>query len=143
VVTGEVGEGRDVVVVVHGEVAVGHHRTPAVPPAAAHDVHARRAERVGRAHHGADVVVVPEVLDGDVERVRAGGQVVGHRGAPPVAVGVDDVARVAVGEQLGVVVAVGGPVGGVARPRPHPTCPGTAHSVAPGDSSSGPAMVAG
>ena len=114
---GESDQLVDRVVVVQPQVAVGHHGPAAVPAASAHDVHPGRAERVRRAHHGADVVVVPEVLDGDVERVGAGGQVGGHRVASPVAVGVDHVAGVAVLEQLGVVARVGGPARRPARPR--------------------------
>src|SRR5699024_4260656 len=73
---------------------------------ASHDVHGRDGERVGRAHHGADVRVVPEVLDGDVQRMAAGVDVGDDRLAPPVPVGVDDVAAVPFGEQLRVQARV-------------------------------------
>ena len=116
---GEVEQLGDRVVVVQLQVAVGHHGAAAVPAAAAHDVHAGRAERVRGAHHGADVVVVPEVLDGHVEGVRPGGEIGGHRVPPPVAVGVDHVAGVAVLEQLRVVARVGRPGRPAARPRSH------------------------
>ena len=51
-------------------VAVGDHGAAAVPAAAPDDVHGVHGERVGGAHHRADVGVVAEVLDRDV---RAGG----------------------------------------------------------------------
>jgi hypothetical protein len=83
-------------------VAVGDHRAAAVPAAAAHDVDLRRQERVRVAHDRSDVEVVLPVLDRDVERVPARVEVGHDRVAPPVAVAVDDVAPVALGEQLRV-----------------------------------------
>ena len=65
----------------------------------------RGQERVGGPHHGADVEVVLPVLDRDVERVPARVQVGHDRGDPPVPVAVDDVAGVALGQQLRVVAA--------------------------------------
>ena len=66
----------------------------------------RGEERVGVAHHRADVEVVLPVLDRDVEVVPAPVEVGHDRLAPPVAVAVDDVAPVAVGEQLRVVARI-------------------------------------
>ena len=134
--TGEGDQLGDRVVVVQPQVAVGDHGPAAVPAASAHDVHPGRAERVRGAHHGADVVVVPEVLDGDVERVRAGGQVGGHRIPSPVAVGVDHVAGVAVLEQLGVV-ALGRRPGSTARPATGRRRPGPAPAHSLGSAGSG------
>ena len=82
-------------------VAVGDHRAATVPAAVADDVHLGGQERVGRAHDRADVEVVLPVLDRDVEVVPAGVEVGDDRLHAPVAVAVDDVAPVALGEQLG------------------------------------------
>src|SRR5690606_30976327 len=79
------------------------------PPAAADDVHRLRGEGVGGADHRADVVVVLEVLDGNVERMPTAIQV-GHDGfALPVSVLLDHVAPVTVLEELRVVVFLGRP----------------------------------
>ena len=59
------------VVVAQPLIAVGHHGAAAVPAAPADDVHGVDGERVGGAHHRADVGVVAEVLDRDVQRVPA------------------------------------------------------------------------
>ena len=56
----------------------------------------------------ADVEVVLPVLDRDVERVAARVEVGDDRLVAPVAVAVDDVAAVAVREQLGVEARVAG-----------------------------------
>jgi hypothetical protein len=97
-------------VVAHVLVAVGDHGAAAVPAAAADDVDLRRQERVRVAHDRPDVHVVLPVLYGDVERVAARVEVGDDRVTPPVAVAVDDVAPVALGEQHGVEP-------GVVRPR--------------------------
>ena len=90
-------------VVAHVLVAVGHHRAAPVPPPVADDVHLAGQERVGRADDRADVEVVLPVLDGDVEVVPPGVEVGDDRLHRPVAVAVDDVAPVALGEQPLVV----------------------------------------
>src|SRR5919112_2367185 len=90
-------------------VAVGDHGAPTVPPAAAHDVHLGRGESVRGAHHGADVVVVAEVLDRDMQRVAPGIDIGDHGLATPVAVGVNNVAPITVAQQLRVVARVIGP----------------------------------
>ena len=100
-------------------VAVGDHGTAAVPAALADDVHLGGGEGVGGAHDRADVEVVLPVLDRDVEGVAAGVEVGDDRLEPPVAVAVDDVAAVAVLEQLGVVALVGRPL-----PLPRPDADG-------------------
>ncbi len=102
------GEGGGVGVVLDVEVAVGDHRAPAVPPTPADDVDGRDVERVRGAHDGADVEVVLPVLDGHVQRVTSGVEVGDDRIDRPVAVAVDDVAAVAVGEQCGVEAGVVG-----------------------------------
>ena len=92
------------VVVPHVLVAVGDHRPAPVPPLAADDVHLAGEEGVGRADDRADVEVVLPVLDGDVEVVAPGVEVGHDRLDRPVAVAVDDVAAVALAEQLRVVL---------------------------------------
>src|SRR6478736_5682437 len=93
----EVVDARVVVLVL---VAVGHHRSPAVPPALADHVKGSGVERVRGAHHRTDVEVVAPVLDGDVERVATGVEVRDDGIHPPVAVVVGDVAAVSVAEQV-------------------------------------------
>ena len=66
-------------------------------------------ERVGGAHDGADVEVVAPVLDRDGEVVAAGVEVGDDRLDRPVPVAVDDVAAVAVTQQLRVEPRVVGP----------------------------------
>ena len=83
-------------------VAIGDHRTPAVPAAPPDDVHGVGEERVGAAHDGADVHVVLPVLDRDVERMTPLVEIGDDRVHAPVPVAVDHVAGVAVREQLGV-----------------------------------------
>ena len=100
------GEGQQLgggVVVAQPLIAVGHHGAAPVPAAAADDVHGVDGERVGGAHHRADVGVVAEVLDRDVQRVPALVDVGDDRVARPVPVCVNDVAGVAVAQQRGVV----------------------------------------
>ena len=103
-------------VVAHVLVAVGDHGAAAVPPAAADDVHLGGEERVGAAHDRADVHVVLPVLDRDVEAVAAAVELGDDGVHRPVAELVDDVPRVAVGEQLPVVAGVIGPLLRAARP---------------------------
>ncbi len=94
------------VVVAQSLVAVGHHGAAAVPAATADDVHGVHREGIGGAHHGADVGVAAEVLDRDVQRVPAGVDVGDDRLARPIAVRVNDVAGVAVAQQVGVIAWV-------------------------------------
>ena len=110
------GQSGDVRVVVDVLVAVGDHRSPAVPPPVADDVHLLGQEGVGGPDDRADVEVVLPVLDRDVEVVPAGVQVGDDRLQRPVAVAVHHVAPVALGEQPGVVLVPG-------RPAPPPTGP--------------------
>ena len=110
-------EPRDIRVVLDVLVAVGDHRAALVPATAADDVHGVGGERVGAAHDRPDVHVVLPVLDGDVERVPVLVEVGDDRVHAPVPVAVDDVAGVAVLEQLGIVVRVGRPLGLAAGPR--------------------------
>ena len=84
--------------------------------ASADDVDTGDVEGVGAAHDGADVEVLADVLDGDVQPVGAGGQIGADRRDGPVAVAVDDVAPVAVRQQLAVVAGVGGPGVGACGP---------------------------
>ena len=104
----------DRLVVAYVLVAVGHHRAAPVPPAPPDDVHLGGEEGVGVADHRADVEVVLPVLDRHVEVVPAPVQVGDHCLPPPVAVPVDHVAPVALGQQLRVVAGVRRRV---ARPR--------------------------
>ena len=57
-----------VVVVAQSLVAVGDHGAAAIPAATADDVDGVHGERVGGAHHPADIGVVAEVLDRHVQR---------------------------------------------------------------------------
>ena len=126
-VRGERQQFGGAVVVAQPLVAVGHHGAAAVPAPAADDVHGVDGERVGGAHHRADVGVVAEVLDRDVQRMAAAVDVGDDRLPRPVPVGVDDVAGVAVAQQVRVVARVGG------RGPCHGPTPGVAcHSVGPG-----------
>jgi len=59
-------------------------------------------ERVRVTNHSADVEVVLPVLDRDVEWVPALVEVCHDRLDPPIAVPVDDVARIAACEQVGI-----------------------------------------
>ena len=111
-------ERGDVVVVAHVLVPVGDHRAALVPAALADDVHLGGPERVRAAHDRADVHVVLPVLDRHVERMPRLVEVGDDRRHRPVAVAVDDVAAVAVGEELTVVDRVRRPVGRVAGPGP-------------------------
>ena len=85
-------------------VAIGDHRSPSVPALAPDDVDRIHREGVGGPDDGADVGVVLEVLDGDVQLVAAGVDVRDDGVHLPVAVGVDDVATVTVCEQFRVEV---------------------------------------
>ena len=98
-------------------IAVGHHRTSAIPTSLAHDVHLCREERVGVAHDGADVEVVLPVLDGDVKGMPLAIEILDDGLEAPVAVAVDDVAAVAVGQELGVEAVVVGPGEGMGADR--------------------------
>ncbi len=93
----------------HVLVAVGDHGAPAVPASLADDVNRGREERVGVAHHRPDVQVVLPVLDGDVERHPAQVEVGDDRVHRPVAVAIDDVAAVSVGQQRRVEPRIGRP----------------------------------
>src|SRR5205823_1669106 len=84
----------EVGMVPHVLVGVGDHRTAPVPPASADDVHLGGEEGVGVAYDGADVEVVLEVLDRDVERVTSRVEVGDDRVVPPVPIAIDDVAPV-------------------------------------------------
>ena len=132
---GQPGVGREVqqlgggVVVAQPLIAVGHHGAAAIPAPPPDDVHGVDGERVGGAHHRADVGVVAEVLDRDVQRVPAPVDVGDDRLPRPVAVGVDDVAGVAVAQQVGVIPRVVGQARRPTGPTPGGRSP---HSVGPG-----------
>src|SRR5207248_7774422 len=78
------------------------------PPA--YDVHLCGEERVGAADDRADVQVVRPVLDRDMERMPPGVEVSDDRVARPIAIAVDDVAPIALAQQLRVEA-------GIVRPR--------------------------
>ena len=94
-------------------VAVGDHRPPPVPAAATDDVHSRRSEGVGVAHHGADVEIVLPVLHADVEREPGAIELLHDGLQPPVAEPVDHVATVTVGQQLRIQARIVRPRAGV------------------------------
>src|SRR5699024_12125829 len=85
-------------------VTVGDHSAPPVPALASDDVDRIHREGVGGADNGADVGVVLEVLDGDVQLVAAGVDVRDDGVHLPVAVGIDDVAAVTVCARFRVAV---------------------------------------
>ena len=66
-------------------------------------------KRVGVANNGADVEVVFPILDGDVKGMSLPIEIFDDGLEAPVAIAVDDVAAVAVGQELGVEVGVVGP----------------------------------
>ena len=90
-------------------VPIGDHRSPAVPSTASDDVHLGGQERVGGADDGADVEVVLPVLDGDVEGMSSGVEIVPDRLDRPVPIPVDHVASIAVGQQGEVEAGIVGP----------------------------------
>ena len=96
-------------------VAVGDHGPSPIPSPPADDVHLLCQERVRSTHDRADVEVMTEVLDRDVERVTPQVEVGDDRLEAPVAVAIDDVAPVTVGEKIRVQSLVVGPF---ADPRP-------------------------
>ncbi len=112
---GEVQQLGGAVVMAQSLVAVGHHGAAAIPAPAPDDVHGVDGERVGGAHHRADVGVVAEVLDRHVQRVSTPVDVGDDRVTGPVPVGVDDVASVAVAQQHWVIPRV---VGQLTHPGP-------------------------
>ena len=105
-----------VCVVANMLVPVGHHRAAPVPAAPSNDVNLRRHERVRRAHDGADVEVVGEVLDRDMEAVPAPVEILDDGLEQPVPVLVDHVSAVTGGEQFRVEPGLGRPRLGM---RPH------------------------
>ena len=98
-VGGELGRRIDVPDVL---VPIGHHRPAAIPSAAADDDHLGGEKRIRRAHDGSDVHVVLPVLDRHGELVSARIEVGDDRRDRPISVSVEDVAAVAVREQLGI-----------------------------------------
>ena len=95
------------------QVPIRDHRTTPVPAATSDDVDGRRAERVRVADDRPDVEVVVPVLDGHVEGMSPGVEVGDDRIVAPVAIAVDHVAAIAVGQQLGIEAVVVGPRLGV------------------------------
>lgn len=111
-----VDEVLDRAVVTHMLVPLGHHRAAPVPAAPANDVNLRRHERVRRTHDGADVEVVGEVLDRDMEAVTAPVEILDDGFEQPVPVLVDHVSAVTGGEQFRVESWISRPRLGM---RPH------------------------
>ena len=107
------GERGCVRVVAHVLVSVRHHRAAPVPAAPADDVDLGGEEGIGGAHDRADVEVVREVLDGNVEPVPALVEVLDDGLESPVAVLVDDVPPVAGQQQFPIKARVIGPRLGV------------------------------
>ena len=94
-------------------VAIGDHGPAAIPSPLPDDVHRSRQERIGVPNHGPDVEIVLPVLDDDVEGVAVLIEV-GLDGLDgPVAVVIDDIAPVSLGQQLGIEAGVVGPRFGV------------------------------
>ncbi len=90
-------------------VAVGHHCATPVPLPLAHDMHRSGEKGIGVAHDGTDVEVVLPVLDRHLEGMPALVEV-GHDGlTAPVAITIDNVAPVAVAQQIRVEAGIVGP----------------------------------
>ena len=96
--------------VVNVQVAIGDHRPASIPPSSTQDVHPGHVERIGGAHHRTDVEVVLPVLDGDVQWPTAGVKLGDDRLDTPVPVPINDIASVAVFQQVRVE-------SGILRPR--------------------------
>ena len=96
------------VVMAQSLIAVCHHRPAPVPAAPPDDVDGVHRERIGRTDDRADVGVVAEVLDRDVQRVPAPVDVGDDRFPRPIAVRVNDIAGVTVAQQHGVIAWVVG-----------------------------------
>ena len=107
----------DVRVVHEVLVPVSHHGAAPVPAAASHNVDGVDGKGVGSADHGADVGIVFEVLDGDVQRMPALIDILPDRLACPVTVGIDDIAAIPLREQFGIVFLRFGAFGQRAFPR--------------------------
>src|SRR5699024_1544977 len=85
-------------------VLVRDHRPAAVPAAFADDVHGCGVEGVGGAHDRTDVEVVLPVLDSDMEVVPRCIEVSNDRVVLPISILIDDIAPIALGQQLGIEV---------------------------------------
>src|SRR6476620_1931745 len=90
----------------HVEIAVGDHRSSAVPASPADNVHARDVEGVCGPHYRADVEVVFPVLDRYPQRVPPSLKIGNDRLNRPVAVAIDDIPAIAMLKQLRVEPAV-------------------------------------
>jgi len=98
-----VGDERlDAVVMIDVLVAVRDHGAAFVPPLLADDVNPRREEGVGVTHDCANVQIVLPVLDSYVEFVALGVEIRDDCLDAPVPVAVDDIAPVAIAQQLGI-----------------------------------------
>src|SRR5699024_12278406 len=89
-------------------IAVGHHRAAAIPAASAHDMHGINSKDISSAHNGADISVVFEILNRDVQRVPASIDISDNRFAAPIAIGVDEVAALAIYKQYRSIVLIVG-----------------------------------
>ena len=77
-------------------VLIGNHRSTTIPTTTPDNVDLSREERVRCPHDGADVEIVLEVLDGDMERMPPSVEVLDYRLESPVAVSIDHVPPIAV-----------------------------------------------
>ncbi len=83
-------------------VAIGDHRTSAIPPLAPHNVNSLREESIRGAHDGADIRVVFEIFDCDMQRMAPLIQVCDDSLHRPVPVRINHVAAIALVEKLRV-----------------------------------------
>ena len=90
----------------HVEIAVGDHRSSAVPAPSADDMYARDVEGVCGPHDRADVEVVFPVLDRYPQRVPPSLKIGNDGLNRPVAIAIDDIPAIAVLEQLRIEPAV-------------------------------------
>ncbi len=107
----------DCFVVVDVLVAVGHHRAALVPATLPNNVDRFRSERIRSANNRANVHVVLPVLNSNMEVVPAGIKVGHDSFHAPVAVLINHIAGVAVGQQVRIPVLASRPRARSARPR--------------------------
>ena len=88
----------------HVLVTVSDHGATAIPALFTNDVHRGGQECVRIAHHGADVEVVLPILDRDVKPMAPSVEIGHDRLARPVAIGVNNVAAIAIAKQFGIVL---------------------------------------
>ena len=98
--TAPCGELQCALVMTHMLISVGDHGSATIPALATHDVNFLRQEGIRGTHDGADIEVVVEILDGHVERMSPGVEILDDRLESPISIFVDDISAVAVAQQI-------------------------------------------